>query len=76
MELNKSQEQALPNLSEREVLEGLKPEQLLDLILTHGSLIANYERTMNLASDVLEGAYGTTVEQELAKRETHNGTKT
>lgn len=56
-----------PLLTEREVLEQMSPSQLVDLILQHGVLVSDYERTMNLAADVLD-AYGTTVERELDER--------
>lgn len=62
-------------LSEREVLEGLGKEGLVDFILTKGVEVAEIERLMSLASDALEG-YGTTVEVELDKREIKNGNQT
>lgn len=59
--------------SEREVMEGLNPEQLVDLILAHGEKVSEYEKVMSLASDVLEGAYGTDVCTILNQRERQNG---
>lgn len=60
-------------ITEREVYEGMSPGQLANLILAHGELVSNYERSMNLAAEVLEGAYGLTVEQVLQMREKENG---
>lgn len=65
----------LPGLSKREVLEGMTPDSLVDLILSTGEKIGAMESEMNLASQVLEG-YGTTVERELAKRERETNGKT
>jgi hypothetical protein len=70
-------EQLNPNqnelISEREVLEGMSSEEIVDLILAHGEKVSKYEGFMNLASDVLEGAYGITVEEVLQKRERETG---
>jgi hypothetical protein len=62
-------------MTEREVLERYSKDQLVDLILAHGEKVGEIERTMNLAADVLQG-YGTSVEEELEKREARNETKT
>lgn len=62
-------------LTEREVLEGMTPSQLVDYILKSGEKVSALESAMNLASDVLEGAYGTTVEQVLNERN-KNGNET
>lgn len=62
-------------LTEREVLEGMSPNQLVDFILEKGEKVTNIESIMSLASDVLEGAYGTTVEQVLNERKI-NGNQT
>lgn len=63
-------------LSEREVLEQMGPDAIVNLILEHGERVSEYERTMNLASEVLEGAYGVSVESVLQKRERENNGKT
>lgn len=63
-------------LTERETLEGLNAEQLVDLILANGEKVTEIERMMNLASEVLEGAHGTSIEEELKKREARDDTKT
>lgn len=55
-------------MTEEELLESLTPDQLVDFILDRGKRVSEIERTMSLASDVLEGAYGTTVEQLLSER--------
>jgi len=62
-----------PLFTIQESLEGLNPDQLVDLIMQHGETISKYERIMNLASDVLEGAYGLNVDDVLNKREKENG---
>lgn len=61
-------------LSEREVLEQMTPDQLVDLILKHGETVGNIERIMNLASSVLDG-YGVTVESALEERQNGNKQK-
>ena len=62
-------------LSDQEVLEAMKPEQIVDYILKTGERVSALERAMNLASEVLEGAYGTTVEEILDERN-KNGNET
>lgn len=63
-----------PLLTEREVLEGMSSDQIVDLILQNGERVTAIERSMSLAAEVLEGAYGRTVEQVLKEREKQNGT--
>ena len=56
MEFRKPQE-VLPGMTEREILEGYTPEQLLDY---KGFLLDKYselERTVHLVNDIL-GGYG------------------
>lgn len=62
-------------MTEREVLEGLTEQQLVDYILQSGEKVTALKNAMNLASEVLEGAYGTTVEQILDERN-KNGNET
>lgn len=59
----------IEGLSEREILEGMSPDSIVNTILTQGEKVSDIERSMNLASDVLQGAYGLTVEEVLQKRE-------
>lgn len=59
----------IEGLSEREILEGMSPDSIVNTILTQGEKVSDIERSMNLASDVLQGAYGLTVEEVLRKRE-------
>ena len=73
-EFLKSQEQEAL-LSEREALEGLGKDGLVDLIEAKGREVSEIERLMDIAAGVLDG-YGTSVEIELNKRETKNGNKT
>ncbi len=61
--------ETLPGLSDRELLEGMTPDQIVDEILQHGEKVGEIERRMSLASDVLEGAYGVTVDDILRIRE-------
>lgn len=65
---------AEPLITRREVLEQMSIDQLANLIEQHGLLVSDYERTMNLAAEVLEG-YGTTAEQVLDERKL-NGNQT
>lgn len=59
----------LPGLSEREVLEGMGTEALVDHILRLGERATHIERKMNEAADILEGAYGLTVDDVLSARQ-------
>lgn len=67
--LDQSTDTPLPGLSEREVLESMNPEQIVDLILKDGERVTEIEKRMNQASEVLEGAYGLTVDEVLNQRE-------
>lgn len=58
--------------TEREVLESMSVDQLVDFVLDKGEKVSEIERIMNLAADVLE-ANGTDMRQELEKREKKNG---
>lgn len=55
-------QETLPGLSERETLEGFSAQQLTDYIVHMGGQVTELETKMNLASEVLEGTYGVTVE--------------
>ncbi len=70
-----SSPETLPGMSDRELLEGMSPDQIVDSILREGQKVSDIERYMNLASDVLEGAYGLTVDQILQERENNGETK-
>lgn len=63
----------LPGLSEREILECMGPEALVDHIIALGEKATKIENKMNEAADVLEGAYGLTVEQMLQIRQSVAG---
>lgn len=63
-------QESLPGLSKQELLESMQPDQIVDYILELGSRASEIEQEMNLASEVLEGAYGLTVEQVLTERDT------
>lgn len=60
----------LEGLSERELLESMTQDQIVDYILHMGRNVSDLEKKMNLASEVLEGVYGTDVEQILTERGT------
>ena len=60
----------LPGMSEEELLESMTPEQIVDHIRELGDKASIIEQKMNLASKVLEGAYGYTVEQVLRNEHT------
>lgn len=68
-----SQQEQDPLFSERQLLEAQNPEQLVELVLQHAETIERYKATMDLAAEVLTG-YGTSIEEELQKREQGNGT--
>lgn len=53
----------------------MTPDQIVDEILRKGEQVSQIERFMNVASDVLEGAYGLTVPQVLTEREKDGETK-
>ncbi len=59
----------LPGLSEREVLESLGPEALVEHIMTLGEKVSTLENKMNEAAEILEGVYGLTVNDVLSQRE-------
>ena len=65
--------ETLPTLSERELLEDMPEDQIVNLILQNGERVTEIERFMNLASEVLEGVYGVSVEDVLNKRKNQNG---
>lgn len=67
--LDQSTDVPLPTMSDREYLESMKPDDIVDLILKDGERVTQIEKRMDLASEVLEGAYGLTVEEVLNKRE-------
>jgi hypothetical protein len=67
--------ETLPGFSDRELLEGMTADQIVDEILRQGEKVSEVERYMNLASDVLEGAYGLTVDQVLQERDKNGETK-
>lgn len=57
-------------MEERELLESMSVDGIVDYILHMGENVSDLERKMNLASEVLEGAYGTSVEEILDQRGT------
>ena len=63
-------QESLPGLSEVELLESMGPDGIIDHILKLGEKATEIEKRMNLASEVLEGAYGVTVDTILRKRDT------
>lgn len=65
----------LPGMSERDTLEQMSPNGLIQYIMAQGEKVTRLETAMNLANEVLEGAYGTTFEEVLMERENGN-TKT
>lgn len=60
----------LPGMSQQELLEAMGPEGIVDHMLKLGEKASKIEQDMNLASEILEGAYGLTVEQVLTERDT------
>lgn len=54
--------ESLPGLSKREIFEGMSRDAIVEHILNLGQKVTEIERDMNLASEVLEGIYGVTVE--------------
>lgn len=59
----------LPNMSEVELLESMTPDQIVRHILDLGEKIDKLEKNMNLASEVLEDAYGLSVDQVLTRND-------
>lgn len=57
----------LPNMYERELLESMTPRQIIEHIIKLGNKVSEIERDMNLASEVLEDAYGLTVDSVLSE---------
>lgn len=55
-----------PLLTERETLEGMSPRSLAQFVLSHSARIAESERMIELANDVLIGN-GTSIDMELEK---------
>ena len=62
-------EPQLEGLDERAIFESMQPNEIVDYILDRGKRVAQIERMMSLASEVLEGGYGLTVDEVLQKRE-------
>lgn len=62
-------QESLTGLSEAELLESMGAEKVIDYIIGLGEKITEIEKRMNLASEVLEGAYGITVEQVIRRRD-------
>lgn len=62
-------QESLPGLSEVELLESMGAEKVVDYIIGLGEKVTEIEKRMNLASEVLEGAYGITVEQVMRKKD-------
>ena len=60
----------MPGLSETEPLESIGVEGVVDHIIRLGEVATEIERRMNIASEILEGVYGVTVEQVLANNDT------
>lgn len=67
--------ETLPGLSDRELYEGMTPDQIVEDILRNGEKVGEIERRMSMASDVLEGAYGLTVDDVLRTRESNGESK-
>lgn len=65
-------QETLPGLSERELLESMGPESLVDHIVELGRRATEIENKMNEAADVLEGAYGVSVEDVMKMRESQS----
>ena len=71
-----SNPETLPGMSDRELLEGMTPDQIVDQILQKGEQVAAIERFMNIAGDVLENHHNVTVMQILTEREKNGEIKT
>lgn len=63
------EQDAIPGLEERELLESMGKDKIVDHIVELGDQATNIEGKMNQAAEVLEGAYGVTVESVLQERE-------
>jgi hypothetical protein len=70
-----SNPETLPGMSERELLESMTPDQLVDHILAQGERVTEIERHMNMASDVLENHHGVDLLQTLQERDKNGETK-
>lgn len=55
-------------IPKRELLESLSKDQLVDFILEKGAEATEIENEMNLASEMLENYYSTSIEIELNER--------
>lgn len=62
MEYNKREQEPLPGFSEREILEGLKPEELLDYKRFLLDKYSQIETQVHMVNDVLAG-YGIELEE-------------
>jgi len=67
------QEPVLQDQEELRMLESMQPDEIVDRILNLGEQATDIEHKMNLASYVLEGAYGITVEDALRERRSRRG---
>lgn len=67
-EYNGYEAEPLPELSEREILEGMSPHSIVDYILFMGMKATEIETKMNMAAEVLEGVHGCVVEDILNTR--------
>ena len=63
-------DEPLPGLSERDFLQSMTPDWLVDHIVELGERVTHIETKISLASVVLQEAYGLTVEDVLIQRET------
>lgn len=63
------------DMTKIEYLESMDPQKLAGHILNLGEKVTEIENEMNLASDVLEGVYGLTVEQVLHSNDPRSGDK-
>lgn len=63
----------LPGMSKIEMLEAMSKEGLVDHIVALGIRGEEIQTDMNLASEVLEGAHGVSIEDALKEREQQNG---
>lgn len=63
----------LPGMSKTELLEAMDKDALVDHILMLGARATEIETDMNIAAEVLEGAFGVTVADVLLEREQTDG---